>query len=102
MAKLSNLAFSSCQDISPYRSNAVVGIAASIAREMATGMSKATSTSLMIEQRMILQLRDHFRRIPIGVHGLNLAIRVHFKDIDAFEIYFFAVRACAVTGPLHR
>ena len=35
------------------------------------------------------------------MHGLNLAVFVHFNDIDAFELHFFSARADALTGPLH-
>src|ERR1041385_3975472 len=45
------------------------------------------------------QLRDHFCGVPIGVHGLNLAVFVHFDDVDSFESNFLAAIARAFARP---
>ena len=56
----------------------------------------------MTRDRRFSQLRDHFRRIPVRVDSLNLAVFVHFDHIDAFEADFAAIVALAATRPFHR
>src|SRR5438132_6196709 len=47
------------------------------------------------------QLRDHFRGIPIRMNRLNLAVLIHSKHVDAFEVHFAAAAAGSLAGPLH-
>src|SRR5438128_10865626 len=48
------------------------------------------------------QLGNHLCRIPVGPHGLNLAVIVDFENIDAFESHLAAVGTGASTRPFHR
>src|SRR5262245_3763407 len=50
----------------------------------------------------ILQLRNHFLRVPIRPDILDFALAVYFEDIDTFKLYFLAMNAGSLPGPLHR
>src|SRR6185437_8525175 len=54
------------------------------------------------DMMLSLQLRDHFRRVPVGPDALDLAILIDFKDVDTFESYFLAAGAGSLPDPLHR
>ena len=47
------------------------------------------------------QLCDHFRGIPIGVHRLNLTVRVNLQNVDPFELHLAAALARSLADPLH-